>query len=90
MVCGRLLQVLEETDSTFRIIAPIHLLSDMEGLQLLVSPEEERGPENTGCSQKIAVTWTTGLSRPQAIQANCGGRDSMWSLWQVPNSRIIT
>ena len=83
-------QILEGAYFSFRTSAQIGLLSDMEGLQLLVSPEEERGPGNTGCSQRIAVTWTTGLSRPQAIQANCGGRESMWSLWQVPNSRIIT
>lgn len=83
-------QILEAAYFSFRTSAQIGLLSDMEGLQLLVSPEEERGPGDIGCSQKIAVTWTTGLSRPQAIQANCGGRDSIWSLWQVPNSRIIT
>lgn len=79
----------EEECFFFRASAQIHLLSDMGGLQLLVSPEEERAPGDTGCSQKIGVTWTTGLSRPQAIQADCGGKDSMWSLWHVPSSRII-
>lgn len=35
MVSGRLLQVLEAVYSTFRIIAPTHLLSDTEGSRLL-------------------------------------------------------
>lgn len=66
-------QILEGAYFSFRTSAQIGLLSDMEGLQLLVSPEEERGPGNTGCSQKIAVTGPQDSADPRLFKLTVVG-----------------
>lgn len=59
---------------SLRNSAQARLLSDMEGLQLLVGPEEERDPGVTGCTQSVTGTWAMGHSRPHAVRGNLVGR----------------